>query len=277
MTYHGLRSHGLQKKSQVDLPLISVITVVFNNAESIEKTILSVVEQTYTNIEFIVIDGGSSDGTVEIIKRFDSKIDFWASEKDKGIYDAMNKGLSAASGDWLIFLNSGDVFVDRSVIETVFLARPFKAKIVYGNYIADYGQFKKRYVARDLQTLWRGMCFSHQSVFIDRSYHLENKYDTNYKYAADFDFFLKAYIDKEGFFYVNTDIAEISIGGASDSNRIAVFKENSSISLKRSNGSAALRIKCNLFFIYVVVTFLMKNVLKRLLPAGLRNFIMKVK
>ena len=97
--------------------LVSVITVAYNEETTIEKTILSVVTQNYSPIEYIIIDGGSTDVTVDIIRKYESHITYWISEKDEGIYDAMNKGLKYASGEWSIFMNSGDWFYDETVIE----------------------------------------------------------------------------------------------------------------------------------------------------------------
>lgn len=114
----GLRKKGLLKNSAAG-PLVTVITVTFNAQASLEATILSVIEQTYDNIEYIVIDGGSHDDTVSIIKQYEFAIDLWISESDKGIYDAMNKGIGRASGDWLNFLNAGDTFNSASTIQTL--------------------------------------------------------------------------------------------------------------------------------------------------------------
>jgi glycosyltransferase involved in cell wall biosynthesis len=91
-------------------PVLSVITIVYNNARDIDRTLLSVLNQIYDGIEYIVVDGASNDGTLEIIKRYESRIAKLISEKDKGIYDAMNKGLALATGDYVIFMNSGDEF-----------------------------------------------------------------------------------------------------------------------------------------------------------------------
>ena len=95
-------------------PIISIITVVFNGEKYLEETIQSVLNQTYDNVEYIIIDGGSTDGTLGIIKKYEDKIDYWVSEKDKGIYDAMNKGILVATGDWINFINAGDrlIFLD---------------------------------------------------------------------------------------------------------------------------------------------------------------------
>ena len=97
----------------------SIVTVSYNAVATIESTILSVINQTYSNVEYIIIDGGSTDGTVDIIKKYQDKISYWISEPDQGIYDAMNKGLKIASGEWINFMNSGDSFVHTEVLENL--------------------------------------------------------------------------------------------------------------------------------------------------------------
>src|SRR5579863_7406616 len=103
-------------------PTLSVITIVYNNVRDIERTILSVLNQTYPHIEYIVVDGLSTDGTLEIIKRYKTKISKLISEKDEGIYDAMNKGLAVATGDYVVFMNSGDEFYEAETVSKVFAA-----------------------------------------------------------------------------------------------------------------------------------------------------------
>lgn len=100
--------------------LISIVTVSYNAVLTIEQTILSVINQTYPNVEYIIIDGGSTDGTVDIIKKYEDKIAYWVSEPDKGIYDAMNKGVVVATGEWINFMNAGDIFTDGDVIDKLF-------------------------------------------------------------------------------------------------------------------------------------------------------------
>lgn len=116
----GLRTKGYFKKSYEDKPLISVITVVLNGEKYLEETILSVLSQTYDNVEYIIIDGGSTDGTLDIIKKYEHAIDYWVSEKDKGIYDAMNKGINVASGEWLNFMNAGDRFAENNILKLIY-------------------------------------------------------------------------------------------------------------------------------------------------------------
>lgn len=101
-------------------PRITVVTVSYNAREGIERTILSVINQTYTNVEYIIIDGGSSDGTTDVIKKYESRIAFWVAEPDRGIYDAMNKGIKKATGEWLVMMNAGDCFANEKVLEEIF-------------------------------------------------------------------------------------------------------------------------------------------------------------
>lgn len=114
----GLRTQKYFKLSQTDKPLISVLTVVYNGAEFIQETIQSVIEQTYDNVEYIVIDGGSTDGTLEIIKKYEHAIDYWISEKDNGMYDAIAKGLRLVTGDIVAYINAGDYY-HKSCFEVV--------------------------------------------------------------------------------------------------------------------------------------------------------------
>ena len=114
----GLRTRGFYKAEGPE-PIITVITIAYNCAASIEETMLSVLNQTYSNIEYVVIDGGSTDGTLEVIRKYDHAIDYWLSEPDRGIYDAMNKGIRASTGQWLNCLNVKDVFFSNDTIQLV--------------------------------------------------------------------------------------------------------------------------------------------------------------
>lgn len=116
----GLRTNGFRKTSKIGRPLVNIITVVRNDEKYLEETIKSVINQTYDNVEYIIMDGGSTDGTLEIIKKYESYIDYWASENDKGIYDAMNKGMDLASGDFINNLNIGDLLVEIPIDELIY-------------------------------------------------------------------------------------------------------------------------------------------------------------
>lgn len=115
-------------------PLISVVTVSYNAVLTIEQTILSVLNQSYSNIEYVIIDGGSTDGTIDIIKKYADKIAYWVSETDKGIYDAMNKGIQKAKGEWINFMNAGDILYNSDVFAQVFgTAISMKTFFIYSN------------------------------------------------------------------------------------------------------------------------------------------------
>jgi len=123
----------------ISLPNITIITVSYNAVKTIEDTILSVINQTYPNIEYIIIDGGSTDGTLDIIKKYQDKITYWVSEPDKGIYDAMNKGTLKATGVWLNFMNAGDTFYDHQVLEKVFKDKDWSnTDVIYGDVVYVY-------------------------------------------------------------------------------------------------------------------------------------------
>ena len=113
------KSQGQCKTSTPRAPLITVITAVLNGENTLERTIQSVIGQDYKNIEYIIIDGGSTDGTLDIIKKYEHAIDYWISETDEGIYGAMNKGIQASSGEWIYFLGSDDYLVADNVLDTI--------------------------------------------------------------------------------------------------------------------------------------------------------------
>ena len=211
------------------LPLISVITVVFNAEELIEATVQNVISQTYENIELIIVDGGSSDSTLSILRQYKKYIRKLVSEPDDGIYNAMNKGVDMASGDWIVFMNAGDQFSSYDVISSIFKFCRGPEKIIYGDVIVNYGDFSFLKRAGDLARLWTGMKFSHQSAFIEVSYQKYNKYDESFRIAADFNFFLNAYKNQIQFKYVNIPISTVIIGGVSERNRLQTINDSRAV------------------------------------------------
>ena len=182
-------------------PVISIITVVLNNSGGFGLTAGSVMAQRYPCVEFIVIDGGSTDGTLQHIREISGRIHYWISEPDKGIYDAMNKGIEQATGEWIVFLNAGDVFAGPDVLSRVFAADSNGADVIYGDSIADYTQFKVKRNAGSPENLWRGMPFSHQAMFVRTSLMKTHKFSTGFTIAADFDLVCRLYNDKSRFFH----------------------------------------------------------------------------
>jgi glycosyltransferase involved in cell wall biosynthesis len=200
-------------------PTLSVITVVYNNARDIERTLLSVISQTYQAIEYIVIDGLSTDGTVEIIKRYEDRILKFVSERDEGIYDAMNKGLAVATGDYVLFMNSGDEFYATDTVEKVF-ATESGGDIYYGEteMMTETGDIlgQRRHKAPQ-KFSWRsfkyGMSVSHQAIYIRRL--LAEPFDRRYELSADIDWIIRAAKKAKKIVNVNQYVARYQVGGMS--------------------------------------------------------------
>lgn len=206
-----------------EYPLISIITVVYNGAKTIENTIISVVRQTYKKIEYIIIDGNSSDSTIEIINKYRPSISFLLSEPDYGIYDAMNKGISLCNGDWVLLLNSDDILFYNDIVEqiSIHLMRTY-ADIIHANIIVKYPNGKiRRNVPDNESMLVHGMCLNHGSCFIRKSVYNHRVYSLNYKIASDYDFLLWCYLKNYSFEYINKDIILFSAQGITGSPNFA--------------------------------------------------------
>jgi len=167
----GLRTRGLYK-SNLTYPLVTVITVTYNSGPRLEETIFSVLNQTYSNIEYIIIDGGSNDGTLDIVKRYDHAIDYWVSAPDRGIYDAMNKGIRLSSGEWLNFLNAKDTFGEPGAIESV-ATNHFHgdAKFIYSDVLLSNG---KNTALHRYKCDHRRLIINHQASIYRKSLHVEH-------------------------------------------------------------------------------------------------------
>lgn len=201
-------------------PKVSILTICYNAVDSIKETIVSVINQTYANVEYIVIDGGSKDGTLDVIAEYNSKISKIVSEHDNGIYDAMNKGIEYVTGDWCIFMNAGDVFFENDVLEKVFNQDNSFYDLVYGD--AVYRYTKKsiaRYVkAKPLNKIVWHMVFSHQSLFVKSKILKERNFDTKYKFAADYDMILRCYLEGRKFCYLSIPISTVTVDDGQTAN-----------------------------------------------------------
>ncbi|MFV8335279.1 glycosyltransferase family 2 protein [Flavobacterium sp. RSP29] len=176
---------------------ISIVTVVYNGERYLEKTILSVVKQTYKDIEHIVVDGGSSDGTLAILKKYGSDIDVMISESDKGLSDAMNKGANLASGDWILYLHADDTFSNASSVQKLMDAAVKKPT---ANWITAYLRFQNNtgeIFRKDLfhEISWSRMMIRnvirHQSTMVRLKASIDIQFDHKYKHAMDYDYFLR--------------------------------------------------------------------------------------
>lgn len=214
----------------MNAPVLSIITVCFRAREQVQMTMESILSQTWTDFEYLVIDGGSQDGTKELLEQssplFSKKsISFqFRSEPDKGIYDAMNKGTRLASGKWLLFLNAGDLFASTDALEQ-FFRTPASADILYGDTLCIYQGRTKLYPALPLEDLTYEMAFCHQSAFILRELLLEHPYDTTYRVCADHHFFLSMYLKGKTFEYRRLPVSVYEIAGYSDKNKMLSHKE----------------------------------------------------
>lgn len=172
------------KNEIVTPPLISVITVSYNAVATIEQTILSVINQTYPNIEYIIIDGGSKDGTIDIIRKYADQIAYWVSEPDEGIYDAMNKGIKIATGEWINFMNCGDSFLDMKVLNKIFISSILNeyegVDILYGNRVSVYSFGKYFHLVDSLENFSKSFPIFHQSTFVRRVLLENNLFDLKY-------------------------------------------------------------------------------------------------
>ena len=214
----------------MNTPVLSIITVCYQAKEEVKKTITNVLQQTWKQFEYLVIDGASKDGTIQLLSNFkelfsEHGISYqYISEPDKGIYDAMNKGVRMAHGRWLLFLNAGDLLADSKILENVFCQSPTE-QILYGDALCIYQGNQKRYPAMPLEHLYYEMSFCHQSAFIERSLLMEYPYNITYKVCADHHFFLSMYLKKKSFRYYPIPIAIYEIAGFSDQNKMLSHQE----------------------------------------------------
>lgn len=202
------------------MPDLSVLTVNLNNKSGLQKTIESVVNQDYADFEYIIIDGGSTDESIEIVEKYSSRIASWASEPDNGIYHAMNKGIRKSTGEYLLFLNSGDWFAHNNVISEVFKDSP-QEDIVYGNvfYVTKQGTAERQIPPNDKTITLYDLIYSginHQATFIHRRLFKEGLYDENFKVFSDWKFLIEQIVFKGcSLRYINVDIAYYNLEGIS--------------------------------------------------------------
>jgi len=200
----GLRTQGRFKKSMPEKPLVSILTVVFNGEQYLEQTIQSVLKQDYDNIEFIVIDGGSTDGTLNILRKYENVIDYWISEPDKGISDAFNKAVLLSSGDYLNFQGAGDLLVAGDVVSRMLEGiNPRRDMLISGRVqrVKEHDPNKILWVAPrnfspsfDKRSLLFRMSLPHQGLLTNR--HMFERYglfDTSNVFSMDYEHLLRAY------------------------------------------------------------------------------------
>lgn len=208
---------------------LSIITINYNNAEGLEKTILSVINQTYKNIEYVVIDGGSDDGSKEIIKANEKGIAYWLSEPDEGIYNAMNKGIRASTGDYLLFLNSGDVLIDKDVISEI-VKQKLTEDLICGNLIFDKLSGPEKWISEEKVTFktFFHSTIPHPSTLIKRNvFDIVGMYNESHTIVSDWEFFILATCKYNlTYRHINILISVYSDGGiSSNSENFGIIKK----------------------------------------------------
>lgn len=247
----GLRSEGYFKESYTGKPLVTVITVVLNGVKYIEETIKSVINQTYDNVEYIVIDGGSTDGTLDIVKKYKDAVDYWVSEPDEGISDAFNKGIGLSRGDIIGIINAGDWYEIDTVAQVVSHLSTEQADIVHGmSQYWDSRAKKTKLVCANHDLLYREMTVCHLTVFVlRRCYKSIGLFRKEFHYAMDYEWLLRAKVSGMTFFYINRCLAHIREGGISERRWLfALWEVANAKSLYFQS-----RIKHLLYFVYQVI------------------------
>jgi glycosyltransferase involved in cell wall biosynthesis len=207
-------------------PFVSIVTVTFNAAAHLVPTIESVLAQTHRPLEYVIVDGGSTDGTVDIIKRYEKHLARWVSEPDRGIYDAMNQSLGLVQGEWVNFMNAGDVFASPESVAGALVGLPAGAEVVYGSYDLAYRTFHKHKPApADLSGLVWGMAVNHQSVFVRTGVARAHPFDLGYPLAADFGQLLGLYRAGAKFHRADQTVARFADGGVSAARKAEYLRQ----------------------------------------------------
>lgn len=249
-------------------PLISIVTVSYNAATTIEQTILSVINQDFEDFEYIIVDGGSTDGTVDIIKKYQDKITLWVSEPDRGIYDAMNKGIIMANGKWVNFMNSGDSFYNLNVLSNLKLPTLFDFQVVYGsiNCLTKSNSFILK--PKAVEKMKDSMIFCHQAAFVNWTCLNEYKFDIRFKVAADFKFFRSLYIGNYRFKEIDVIVANYEAEeGVSSSSFYQMDKEYAIVCHKWH------KLNVKVIVVFSSALKMVQNKIRLFLPISFRKFL----
>jgi glycosyltransferase involved in cell wall biosynthesis len=227
-------------------PVFTVVTVVLNNAQDLERTILSVINQSYPDLEYIIIDGGSSDGTLDILRKYEYAVDYWISERDKGVYDAFNKACQLITGQWTIFLGAGDVFHDTEVLATIYETVQYvgtDTEIIYGKVsLINNRNIPVKTLNRSWPQMlgrWRGgrpMLPHHQGVFHRKTIlSSEDPFDTSYRIAADSKLIYKSIKSVDPVF-ASVIVSTVPLDGLSTAPKYVLTTANEIVRVNRELG-----------------------------------------
>jgi glycosyltransferase involved in cell wall biosynthesis len=251
---------------------VSIIVVSLNTKFFFFKTIKSIIGQSYKNKEIIVVDGKSADGTIKIITNMKKNFSKVIIEKDKGIYDAMNKGSYLAKSEWIMFLNSGDTFYNNLVLANIFKNPLMNKDVIYGDTMVNQKNIKYLVPSSIFSKTTGVMPFCHQSAIVKTDIVKKNKFSLKYKYSSDFDFFSRCFFRKKIFYDSNLTIATVLAKGLSDNSRQKVYSENIKI-LTKYNYSLFIIAKLWLLKLFNFI----KDCIKYILPQNILLLILKFK
>ena len=242
-----------------ETPLISVITVVYNGEKYLEQTIKSVINQTYKSIEYIIIDGGSTDKTLDIIKKYEKHISYWVSEPDKGLYDAMNKGIGVAKGELIGMINSDDWYEPNAVelIVNAYKNNPNKTIFHADRYDVDESGNRKikKFHPSNFKFKYYGMTYNHPSMFITKDEYKKHLYNTELRALSDYQFVLEAFLrNRDTFLYIDKAIVNYRLDGISGQMALSdllkegyLARKNAGMVAYKNYFSVILRLVVNLF------------------------------
>ena len=226
--------------------IVTIITVCRNHAQELERTIRSVESQTWQEREYLVIDGASTDDTLDVIKAHEASITRWVSEPDQGIYDAMNKGVRMARGEWVIFMNAGDTFASDDTLQRVF-GSPQNADVIYGDVIK--GELvKKAEAPRNAHRMF----YCHQSAFVRTRCLREFPFDIRHRMSADFKQVKQLYLSGKTFLQLDFPVANFDTQGVSNRNRSAGLYDNIQVIRETDSLWEQMKLLPRLYFTYLL-------------------------
>lgn len=239
---------------------ISIVTIVLNDKNNIERTIQSVLAQDI-EFEYVIIDGGSTDDTLDVIEKYKDKINILVSEPDTGIYNAMNKAIDLVNGEWVCFMNSGDMFFDSNVLKKILPNLDDNVDIVYGDQEVRYISKSKILKAdKNIKDIWKGMVFSHQSCFVKKDILKQYRFNESNRITADYELFNILYKANKRFKYIPMIVASVSAGGVSDIKRIDSIVSRWNI-IDKNFG-------LNIYYLKLIILEMIKSYIKKILRLG---------
>lgn len=239
---------------------ISIVTIVLNDKNNIERTIQSVLAQDI-EFEYVIIDGGSTDDTLDVIEKYKDKINILVSEPDTGIYNAMNKAIDLVNGEWVCFMNSGDMFFDSNVLKKILPNLDDNVDIVYGDQEVRYISKSKILKAdKNIKDIWKGMVFSHQSCFVKKDILKQYRFNESNRITADYELFNILYKANKRFKYIPMIVASVSTGGVSDIKRIDSIVSRWNI-IDKNFG-------LNIYYLKLIILEMIKSYIKKILRLG---------